>query len=77
MSTPDLIARLQEIAARLALAPTTTEEAARRDLAARRERNPNDPTGYHAHQSGGLEQICRSTAGSIGTLIRQLQDGAS
>ncbi len=76
VSVVDILTRLQEIAARIATAPATTEEAARRNLAQRRAENPEHAhlMTYHAHQSGALEQVCRSAAGDIEALIKRLAE---
>lgn len=78
MITDDIIVRLQEVADRLSAAPAVTEDAARRDVASRRARNPNDQIGHYAHQSGGLSMVCEIAARDLEALIRRLQrDGAS
>ena len=67
-------ARLRTLQARLAGAPwyaaeraAATERGTDPDMAAR---------GRLAYQAGALEQICRSSADEIASVIRQLEDGA-
>jgi len=63
--------RLRALQARLAGAPEYTAERAA-------ARCPDGPQREHrnAYQAGALEQICRSSADEIASVIRQMEDGA-
>lgn len=64
----DAIARLRELATRLAAAPEYTAERA---AATERGTDPDMAArGRLAYQAGALEQICRSSASEIESIIR-------
>ena len=58
----DAIVRLRALAARLAAAPEYMQEQANVRCAEKRHR--------HAYQAGALEQVCRSTAEEIASIVR-------
>ena len=71
MSNIDIIDRLRTLQSRLAGAPEYTAERA---TATERGSDPDMVArGRLAYQAGALEQICRSAAVEIASIIRRLE----